>query len=90
MVILQMTSATDFRIRGHTAWGLGSYSFLHLSPVPPRFLGQLLLLFSVPSRSPPASWIERLSHASSLRCGKVHTRLCYHTLNLRSGDSLPV
>ena len=50
MVILQMTSATDFSIRGHIAWGLGSYSYLYLSPVPPRFLGLLLLVFAVPSR----------------------------------------
>ena len=55
MVILQMTSATDFSIPGHMAWGLGSYSYLYLSPVPPRFLGPLLLVFSVPSRPPPES-----------------------------------
>ena len=47
MVILQMMSATDLSIRGHIAWGLGSYSYLHLSPVPPRFLG-LLLCFLYP------------------------------------------
>ena len=90
MDILQMTSATDFSVRGHIGWGLGSYSYLYLPPAPPPFLGLLLLLFSVPSRPPPASWLERLAHASSLRCGKVQTPLCYLSLNLRSGDFLPV
>ena len=90
MDILQMTSATDFSIPGHMAWGLGSYSNLYLSPVPPRFLGLLLLVFAVPSRPSPESWIERMAHASALRCGKVQTLLFYYSLNLCSGDSLPV
>ena len=70
MDILQMTSATDFSVRGHIGWGLGSYSYLYLPPAPPPFLGLLLLLFSVPSRPPPASWLERLAHASPFGVGR--------------------